>query len=345
MRLKPAFLNSLLALMYITALAACTALPQPMPQREETPISTQATLSTPAAANTSAPDPSLALMQTAAVKATLLSASGTAQALSRPTATAGPTVTPSGPWSLVWSDEFDGPNDAPVDDQKWSFDVGGAGWGNNELEYYTDRVINASQQKGTLLISALKESYQGRDYTSARLVTKNKGDWRYGRFEIRAKLPLGRGIWPAIWLMPTDDTYGGWPNSGEVDIMELLGHDPGTAYGTLIWGSPRMLSQGSYALPAGAAFHDDFHVFALEWEPGEFRWYIDGYLYHTVNDWSTSGSAPSSDQKAPFPAPFDQRFHLLLNVAVGGNWPGSPDATTPFPAQMVVDYVRVYQRP
>jgi beta-glucanase (GH16 family) len=248
------------------------------------------------------------------------------------------TVTPSGPWNLVWSDEFDGPDGSLVDSSKWSFDVGGHGWGNNELEYYTNRLDNAYLQGGNLVIRAQEEAYSGSDYTSARLVTKNKGDWLYGRFEIRAKLPRGQGIWPAIWLLPTDNLYGNWPASGEIDIMELLGSDPWTIYGTLHWGEPHQSNGTRYYLLGRETFADDFHDFALEWDPDEIRWYVDGYHYHTVTQWFTSGA------KDAFPAPFDQRFHLLLNVAVGGNWPGKPNVNTQFPALMEVDYVRIYQR-
>lgn len=188
------------------------------------------------------------------------------------------------------------------------------------------------------MISALRENYRGSRYTSARLVTKNKGDWLYGRFEIRAKLPYGQGIWPAIWMLPTDWEYGGWPISGEIDIMELVGHEPGTVYGTIHYGNPHTYTGAHYSLPAGQTFADDYHVFALEWEPGEIRWYVDGYPYQTQTEWFTSST------KGVYPAPFDKRFHLILNVAVGGVWPGYPDETTVFPQVMSVDYVRVYQK-
>jgi beta-glucanase (GH16 family) len=169
------------------------------------------------------------------------------------------------------------------------------------------------------------------------LRTKNKGDWKYGRFETRAQLPYGKGLWPAIWMLPTDHIYGEGTASGEIDIMELLGHEPNKVYGTLHYGAeePNNISSGdSYTLPTGD-FSDDFHVFALEWEPTEIRWYVDDTLYQTQDKWYTTN--------ALYPAPFDQRFHLLLNVAVGGSWPGSPDATTVFPQTMTVEYVRVFK--
>ena len=240
-------------------------------------------------------------------------------------------------WQLIWADEFDA---AELDTSKWSFQYGtGAaeglrGWGNSELQYYTDRSENIFTQNGMLHIVAMQEAYEGMDYTSARIRSINQGDWRYGRIEVRAKLPTGRGLWPAIWMMPTDAVYGRWPASGEIDIMEMVGHEPDRVHGTLHYGPPHTYTGGSYTLGSGS-FNDDFHTFALEWEHGEIRWYVDGELFLTQTDWF------SKDQG--FPAPFDQRFHMILNVAVGGNWPGSPDANTVFPQEMVIDYVRVYQ--
>jgi beta-glucanase (GH16 family) len=239
-------------------------------------------------------------------------------------------------WKLVWSDEFDGP---AIDTNKWGYDIGtgNGGWGNNELQYYTNRPENSYIQNGNLVIEARKENYGGSQYTSARMVTRFKGDWKYGRIEVRAKLPFGQGIWPAIWMLPTDWVYGGWPASGEIDIMEMLGHDVYTIYGSLHFGGnnqEHVYTSTAYQLPAGD-FVNNYHVFALEWEEEEFRWYVDGHLYKITNNWYTT--------QAPYPAPFDQRFHLILNIAVGGTWPGNPDATTQFPQKMFVDYVRVYK--
>ena len=256
-----------------------------------------------------------------------------------PTPAGPPTATPSADWKLIWADEFDLPDDSPVDPAKWSFAVGAGGWGNGEFQYYTDnRLENAHIENGMLVITARKEDFMGQDYTSARLLTNRKGDWLYGRFEIRAKLPSGQGIWPAIWMMPTDVTYGGWPKSGEIDIMELIGKEPSRVYGTLHFGAPHDSKGGFYDLTAGQVFADDFHVFALEWEPTEIRWYVDGYHYQTQTRWFTSST------KGKFPAPFDQRFYLIMNVAVGGAWPGPPNETTVFPQSMLVDYVRVFQK-
>jgi beta-glucanase (GH16 family) len=257
-----------------------------------------------------------------------------------------PGVSGPGPgWKLVWADEFEG---TEIDSAKWGYQTGGNGWGNNELQYYTDRSENSFIEDGKLVIQVRREDFSSRDYTSARMRTKGKGDWKYGRFEIRARLPEGQGIWPALWMMPTDDVYGGWAASGEIDIMEHLGHEPDLVYGNLHFGGPwpNNLSSGAqtYRLPSGK-FSDDFHVFALEWEEGEFRWYVDGIKFMTINDWKQCESTCNpGDPGAPFPAPFDERFHFIFNIAVGGDWPGRPDETTVFPQRMEVDYARVYQK-
>jgi beta-glucanase (GH16 family) len=247
--------------------------------------------------------------------------------------------------SLVWCDDFDGPS---IDPNKWEFEVNGQGGGNNELQYYTDRPENARIENGSLVIEARKETYTGpdgtRDYTSARLRTLNKGDWTHGRFEMRGKLPRGQGMWPAFWMLPTDWVYGGWAASGEIDIVELIGQDPETVYGTLHFGGPwpnntssagvTAWGEHSYVL-SGSTFNDDFHVFAIEWETNEIRWYVDGVHYQTQTDWYSTA--------ASYPAPFDQAFHFIANVAVGGNWPGSPNGSTQFPQQFLIDWVRVFQ--
>jgi beta-glucanase (GH16 family) len=242
-------------------------------------------------------------------------------------------------WEIVWHDEFDG---AQIDLTKWGHEVNGSGGGNNELQYYTARPENSFVKDGFLTIQALKESYTGPDgtraYTSARMRTFKKGDWKYGRFDIKARLPRGQGMWPAIWMLPTDWVYGGWAASGEIDIMELLGHDTKRVYGTLHYGGewPANARSGDdYALPQGD-FSSEFHVFRLDWEQKEIRWYVDDKLYQTQAQWSTQNFA--------YPAPFDQRFYMILNVAVGGNWPGNPELSTSFPQTMTVDYVRVYKR-
>lgn len=232
----------------------------------------------------------------------------------------------------VWSDEF---STATIDTSKWGFDIGtGApslsGWGNNELENYTSRTENIHIENGHLIIDAKKESYQNSNYTSARIKTKNKGDWTYGRFEICAKLPKGQGIWPAIWMLPTDNFYGGWAASGEIDIMEMLGHEPSKVYGTIHYGGvwPDNKSSGTSKVLPNGDFSQNFHLFVLEWDSTSLSWYVDSTLY----------------QKLEHKQPFDKSFHLLINVAVGGNWPGVPNATTVFPQRMEIDFVRVYQQ-
>ena len=242
-------------------------------------------------------------------------------------------------WVLVWSDEFEG---EIIDTTKWSFQIGDGcpdlcGWGNNELEWYQEE--NASVADGYLRIEARQETAPaGKTFTSARMRTINQGDWTYGRFEIRAQLPIGKGIWPAIWMLPTDPSiYGTWAASGEIDIMEYTGDKPEEVFGTIHYGGSwpeNVFSSNIYTLESGG-FNEGFHTFALEWEPRELRWYVDEELYATQTDWTSSGR--------PFPAPFDVDFHLILNVAVGGNLPGNPDNTTSFPQAMLVDYVRVYQ--
>jgi|GEM_PF-6320915 len=241
-------------------------------------------------------------------------------------------------WELVWSDEFDGTS---LDANKWSFQTGDGcpdlcGWGNNELQWYQSDNISVSD--GLLTITAREEQAGGKNYTSSRIRTINRGDWTYGRFEIRAKMPEGKGLWPALWMLPTDPSiYGVWAASGEIDIVEVLGDKPEEALGTLHYGGswPDNQKNGAtFALPQGS-FSDDFHVFAVEWFETEIRWFIDDQQYATITNWSSSGGA--------FPAPFDVDFHILMNVAVGGNLPGNPDATTSFPQAMQVDYVRVYE--
>jgi beta-glucanase (GH16 family) len=245
-------------------------------------------------------------------------------------------------WSLVWGDEFSGANGSAVDSTKWGFDIGGNGWGNNELETYTNRTANAIIENGSLVIKALRETYTGsdnitRNYTSARLLTRNKFTQTYGRFEARIKLPYGQGIWPAFWMLGDNIGTAGWPNCGEIDIMENIGREPSIVHGT--FHGPGYSGGGgvtaAYTLTNGRRFSDDFHTFAVEWEPNVIRFYADGLLYST----RTPADLPAGTSWV-----FDHPFFIILNVAVGGSWPGNPDATTVFPQQMQVDYVRVYQR-
>lgn len=243
----------------------------------------------------------------------------------------------SGQYTLVWNDEFD--YSGLPNPNKWSYDTDGNsnGWGNNEAEYYTSgRIENSEVKNGNLYITAIKENMNGFKYTSARLVTRQKGDWLYGRVEVRAKLPDGRGMWPAIWMLSTDWAYGGWPASGEIDIMENVGYDP---YKIVASAHTQQYNhvQGTQknATTIISDCYTNFHVYALEWEATEYRVYVDDLLFFTFKN---EGSGYRV-------WPFDKRFHLLLNVAVGGNWGGAQGIDdTIFPRTMVVDYVRVYQK-
>ena len=232
----------------------------------------------------------------------------------------------------AWADEFD--YAGKPDPAKWGYDLGGGGWGNNELQYYTDRIDNASVGDGVLTITARKEPFGERGYTSARLVSKGKGDFRYGRFEARAKLPSGRGTWPAIWMLPTDWKYGDWPRSGEIDIMEHVGFDPGRVHisvHTQAYNHVAGTQKTATRLVEGAM--DGFHRYRVDWTPDAIRGYIDDV---PMFEFRNEGTGPDA-------WPFDQRFHWLLNVAVGGNWGGQKGVDEAvFPARMQVDYVRVY---
>lgn len=234
---------------------------------------------------------------------------------------------------LVWSDEFD--YTGLPDNAKWGYDVGGHGWGNNELQYYTEnRSENARVENGKLIIEAHKENFMAKEFTSARLKTKYKGDWKYGRMEIKAKLPGGKGSWPAIWMLPTDQMYGEWPASGEVDIMEYVGYDPGVIHGTVHnqaynHGIGTQVGQ-SFSVPDAES---SFHVYAIEWSDAKIDFFVDQTKYFTFTS--------SADWKE---WPFDKRFHLLLNIAVGGDWGGAQGVDPSiFPIKMEVDYVRIYQ--
>lgn len=268
-------------------------------------------------------------------------------------------------WSLVWNDEFVG---GDIDAQRWTFETNCWGGGNDEQQCYTDRADNAFIRDGTLVIKAQEEQFTGPaeplewegsnpestatlPYTSARLVTKDKGDWTYGRIEVRAKIPGGQGVWPAIWMMPTGSTYGPWAASGEIDIMEAVNlgtTDEAAVFGTLHYGEvfPANSSSGAKYVFDGANPTDSFHTYGIEWAAGEIRWYVDGahYATQTQEGWFSRAAGADGELRTLVDGqPFDQDFHLLLNVAVGGAWPGSPDATTELPVEMEVDYVRVYE--
>ena len=244
-------------------------------------------------------------------------------------------------YDLLWNDEFNG--DA-LDETIWNYEPHEPGWTNEELQEYTTSTDNVFVRDGNLVIKAIKSEKDGKDYyTSGKVTAQNKKDFTYGKVVARAKAPEGKGLWPAIWMMPQDESYyGQWPKCGEIDIMEVLGSDVKTAYGTLHYGEPHGEQQGTVVLDNGS-FADDFHEYSVEWEPGEMRWYIDDELYLTVNDWFT---AVQGEDEKPYPAPFDQPFFVQMNLAVGGTWPGDPDENTDFDnAEFEIDYVRVYQKP
>jgi beta-glucanase (GH16 family) len=251
------------------------------------------------------------------------------------------TTTPSATYQLVWSDEFNGTDGSAPDSSNWAIQTGGGGWGNNELESYTARTQNVQIQGGNLVITAIKEDYTGSDgiarhYTSARMQTKGLFSQQYGKFEARIKVPKGQGMWPAFWMLGDNIDAAGWPACGEIDIMENIGKEPAMVHGTLhAPGYPPAGYGAAYTLPSGT-FSDDFHIFAVEWESQQLRIYVDGSLYGT---YTQSGSPSPSNW--PFST---QPFFMLLNLAVGGDWPGNPDGSTQFPQQMLVDYVRVYQK-
>ena len=311
-----------------------------------------------------------------ATTATLVGCGGGAETKTDPTVVN--PVAPVSDWQLVWSDEFDG---SAIDDNNWTHEVNCAGGGNNEKQCYTDSAANSYVEDGVLHIVALPaEDGAEKPFTSARMVTKNKADFKYGRFEVRAKLPSGQGSWPAFWMLPTDEVYGGWPKSGEIDILEAVnlktvdaeGLEETRIYGTLHYGRdwPNNVNSGrEYQLPDGASPADDFHTYAIEWQEGEIRWYVDDYLYATQRKstvrTNSKGEAVGLSHRGWFAeyfdqitgelttywnnAPFDQDFHMILNLAVGGDWPenvnnlGIDAAAFADGQHFEIDYVRVYE--
>lgn len=256
-------------------------------------------------------------------------------------------VTPGGPLNLVWSEEFNG---AALDPDTWFSQTGDGtnaglppGWGNNELQYY--QAENAVVENGLLTITARQESVGGLNYTSARITTQDRVAFRYGRIEARIRLPGGQGLWPAFWLLSQDSPLGSWAATGEIDIMEAtnLGvNGKNEVIGTLHYGGEfpnNVFTSAGTDVPTDATA--DFHDYAIEWDADEFRWYVDNVLYATQNSWYSE--AGTTSPVGAYPAPFNQAFHILLNVAVGGNLPGSPNANTVFPVTMEVDWVRVYE--
>lgn len=235
------------------------------------------------------------------------------------------------PWRIVWSDEFN--EGTRPDPGKWGFDLGGSGFGNHELECYTDRAENTRVEGGHLVIEARREKFAGRDYTSGRIKTLGHFAQRYGRFEASIQLPKGQGMWPAFWMLGDNITRDGWPACGEIDIMEYVGKDPNSAHGTVhgpgYSGAHGITSTFHLENPRG------FHLYAVEWGPELIEFSVDGHPYKRI----TPSELPAGGKWV-----FDRPFFLILNLAVGGDWPGSPDATTRFPQKMLVDYVRAYER-
>jgi len=230
--------------------------------------------------------------------------------------------------TLVWQDEFSG---SSLDTDSWTYEIGTGsnGWGNNELQYYTSQ--NTTVADGVLTIEAREENLQGRNYTSSRIITQNKETFRYGRIDIRALLPEGQGIWPAVWMLGSNFSTVGWPDCGEIDIMEMIGGSENTVHGTVHWDHNGYANfGGDYSLSTGI-FADEYHVFSIIWDSNEITWYMDDIEYHSI------------DTTPALLSEFHNEFFFIFNVAVGGNWPGSPDNTTRFPQQMKVDFVRVFQ--
>ncbi len=268
-------------------------------------------------------------MALAAVLAAVLAFSGGAGQAQTP-APAQPILVPAG-WAIDWHDEFDG---TALDRGKWVPEPGGQDNGNNEKQFYTERPENLRVAGGMLVLEAHREAYGGKEFTSARIKTAGLQERTYGRYEARIKIPRSQGIWPAFWMLGADIKTVGWPRCGEIDIMENIGKEPGIVHGTLhgpgysgehAFGAPSKLESGAYA--------DDFHVYAVEWEPRQIRWYRDGILYHTATPDKVKGEWV-----------FEHPFYVILNLAVGGYWPGYPDQTTVLPQRMLVDWVRVYKR-
>lgn len=234
-------------------------------------------------------------------------------------------------WNLIWQDEFDGDNINPAN---WTYDIGGWGWGNGEGQYYTEQAENARLEDGMLVIEAREEKYEDSYYTSARLKTEGLQNFQYGRIEARLKVPAGKGLWPAFWMLGSDFNGSNWPDCGEIDIMEYIGKEPDLIFGTLHGpGYSGALGFTKWnRQPYNIA--DDFHIYAIEWQPDEIRWFYDGSHYHTVN------RTDIGDREWVF----DHPFFIILNLAVGGQLPGPVGLDTEFPAQYFVDYVRVYQK-
>lgn len=236
-------------------------------------------------------------------------------------------------FNRVWEDEFDGTSLNTAD---WNHETGAGGWGNQESQHYTARTENAYVANGRLTLEAREESFSGSAYTSARLTTQGKISFTHGRVDIRAILPEGQGIWPALWMLGDNISTVGWPHCGEIDIMELIGHEPSTTHGTAHWGpqgNSSSFNKGAGTTLASGKFSDEYHVFSIIWEPNSIKWLVDDNEFFALANADVNGNYP-----------FDNDFFFIFNIAVGGQWPGYPDATTVFPQRMHIDYIRMFQQ-
>ena len=244
-------------------------------------------------------------------------------------------------YELVWQDDFDG---TELNREDWNVELHEPGWVNEEWQEYVDSEENIQIKDSRLVLIPVKKVAEDgtTTYTSGRVSTQNKKIFTYGLFEARLRVPKGKGYLPAFWLMSNDeDIYGQWPRCGEIDIMEVLGDQPDTLHGTIHFGNPHEQCQGSYTLENGT-FSDDFHTFAVEWVPGEIKWYVDGKLFHSATKWHSTTEGKGT---LPYPAPFNNEFYVILNLAVGGSWVGYPDENTDFTKEVFeIDYVKVYQK-
>lgn len=242
-----------------------------------------------------------------------------------------PTVTAKADtgWNLAWSDEFNGTS---INTSNWKYESGGDGWGNNELEYYTNRSENARIENGNLVIEARKENYNGMNYTSARLKSQGLKNWTYGKVEARMKLPAGQGVWPAFWMLGENISQVSWPKCGEIDIMEHINNES-AIHGTIHWDSTGNNTHAQYGAASPNIDVTQYHVYSIEWDASSIKWFVDGTQYLEAN---IANNINGTEE-------FHKPFFILFNLAIGGNWPGNPDGSTPFPAKMYVDYVRVYQ--
>ena len=247
-----------------------------------------------------------------------------------------PNIPDNEEYKLIWHDEFDGNE---LDRSIWNVELHEPGWVNEELQEYVDSPENIRVENSTLILQPVKK---GDKYTSGRVNCQGKKDLLYGVFEVSAKVPTGKGYLPAFWMMPKEEEhYGQWPRCGEIDCMEVMGQETNKVYGTLHFGNPHEQSQGEYVLETGD-LAKEFHTYTCKWEPGKITWYIDGIQYHEETKWHTTTDGKGT---APYPAPFDQPFHVILNLAIGGSWVGYPDETTTYEDQaFVIDYVRAYQK-